>query len=425
MINEYKIVNEKCILDTSLIQETFSKNTPFKHVLIKDFLNEDFLSNILKEFPKVDGAAELKNEFGRKSKKHAVHDIKKLGPGFVKWDDFLKSEVFLSYMSEITGIPELIYDPEYHGAGTHNNMNGQGMDSHVDFNYHRTTNLHRRVNLIIYLNEEWESEWGGSLELSKDPWDPRSDWSKKYLPLINNAVIFETNEYSWHGFDQINLPSDRENLSRKSLTVYYYTKDRPKEEIAKKHGTIYVQKQNPKHLVKGYTLSSKDVEDMYLLSSRKNAYLKGMYERESSLLTRIENYKFQMEKMNKNLSYTTFGYAEQVLVPTGLLPTLKVLDFFECEYKAKKDLLSISLSGFVPSFVNNGKNKLSIYINMELVFEGEVDKSFDVTFSVSILEEEVFELKICPLFFESPFSRGLGNDKRSVSFMYESLDFKC
>src|SRR5438270_7735672 len=63
-------------------------------------------------------------------------------------------------MSELTGIPGLLYDPEYHGAGTHDNHDGQGMDPHVDFNLHRSTGYHRRINAIIYLNGSWDPKWG-------------------------------------------------------------------------------------------------------------------------------------------------------------------------------------------------------------------------------------------------------------------------
>jgi Rps23 Pro-64 3,4-dihydroxylase Tpa1-like proline 4-hydroxylase len=70
--------------------------------------------------------------------------------------------------------------------------------THVDFNLHRITGYHRRINAIIYLNKEWREEWGENLELHKNPWDFESDEIISYLPLFNHCVLFETNGYFWH-----------------------------------------------------------------------------------------------------------------------------------------------------------------------------------------------------------------------------------
>ena len=140
-------------------------------------------------------------------------------------------------MRDLTGIEGFLYDPEYHGAGTHENLVGQGMDPHIDFNLHRNTGYHRRINAIIYLNEEWKEEWGGSLQIHKNPWEPETDEIQTFLPLKNRCILCETNEYSWHGFEQIRHPTNP-NPSRKSFTVYMYTKYRHLEEIGDKHGTL-------------------------------------------------------------------------------------------------------------------------------------------------------------------------------------------
>ncbi|WP_395173049.1 2OG-Fe(II) oxygenase [Roseibium alexandrii] len=164
-------------------------------ILHPNFFQEDVLSRILQQFP-VPKAEEMVNEFGVPNRKYACHDVRNIGPVYKEIDDYISGQEFANIMGELTGIRDLLYDPEYHGAGTHDNMSGQGMDPHVDFNFHRTTGYHRRLNAIIYLNDEWKEEWGGCLQVHKDPWDPANDWTKTYLPLKNRCVLFETNEYS-------------------------------------------------------------------------------------------------------------------------------------------------------------------------------------------------------------------------------------
>lgn len=175
------------------------------------------------------------------------------------------------------------------------------MDAHVDFNLHRTTGYHRRFNAIIYLNKEWRKEWGGNLELHTNPWDFENDKIVSYPPLFNHCVLFETNEHSWHGFQRVQMPDGRE-ISRKSFTTYMYTKDRPANEIAAKHGTTYVQPGPPKHFRPGYTLTADDVQELKMAFKRRNAYLQAMYQRESQLLTQVESLKNQIRSQERSQS---------------------------------------------------------------------------------------------------------------------------
>jgi hypothetical protein len=60
----------------------------------------------------------------------------------------------------------------------------------------------------------------------------------KFAPILNRCVIFETSEISFHGHPKpLNAP---EGINRKSIATYYYTVDRPAEQTAAEHNTIYV-----------------------------------------------------------------------------------------------------------------------------------------------------------------------------------------
>jgi 2OG-Fe(II) oxygenase superfamily len=199
--------------------------------------------------------------------------IETLSPSYAAVADYLRSEAFLKLMSDLTGIPNLLPDVNMYGGGTHENRHGQELDAHIDFNYDPQTKLHRRLNLLVYLNREWDESWGGSIELHSNPRKPDQNEIASFAPLLNRAVIFETNEYSWHGFRRINLPADKRRLSRKSLSVYLYTKTRPQHEIVPDHGTFYVQRPLPSYIQPGHVLTKADVDEIKSLLVQRDGWI--------------------------------------------------------------------------------------------------------------------------------------------------------
>jgi hypothetical protein len=104
------------------------------------------------------------------------------------------------------------------------------------------------------------------------------DQTASFLPLFNRAVIFETNEYSWHGFRRIELPPDKRHLSRKSFSIYLYTKDRPAEEVLAPHTTFYVPQPLPANLRAGYTLTEQDMLELHIRTQGRDGLL-AMYQK--------------------------------------------------------------------------------------------------------------------------------------------------
>ena len=127
--------------------------------------------------------------------------------------------------------------------------------------------------MLVYLNKEWDESWGGSIELHSNPRKPDENQIASFTPLLNRAVVFETNEYSWHGFPRINLPADKRLLSRKSLSVYLYTKTRPEHEIVPEHGTFYVQRPLPSHIQPGHVITTADVEQLKSLLAQRDGWI--------------------------------------------------------------------------------------------------------------------------------------------------------
>ena len=263
-----------------ILGREFQSAKPFRHVVIDEFLSPEASRQLMAEFPAFD-REHARNELGEVGGKAVFTNLPQLGPAYGRLDAMLRSREFLSLVGQITSIPDLLYDPEYIGGGTHENLHGQELDPHVDFNYHPKVHLHRRLNLIIFLNPEWREEWGGALELHVNPWlPPEENPIKTIVPIANRCVVFETSEISWHGFKRIQLPDEKKNISRRSIAVYYYTRKRPADEAAPPHSTVYVQRPLPEYFRAGYTLCPEDIDALRILLVRRDSQIRFLYERE-------------------------------------------------------------------------------------------------------------------------------------------------
>lgn len=210
-------------------KEQYQNNAPFPNIYFDDFLDEEFLNEVLEEFPDLSKVSDVfysnPNEFGKRAGK-GDHT---LGPKARLLIHYLNSQPFLEFLQELTGIEEtLIPDPYLIGGGYHEIKPGGFLKLHVDFHKHQKMKLDRRLNLLIYLNKDWEEEYGGHFELWK------TDMSEKVVriaPLFNRVALFSTTGNSWHGHpDVLTCPEDR---TRKSLALYYYTNGRPDHEVKK------------------------------------------------------------------------------------------------------------------------------------------------------------------------------------------------
>lgn len=219
-------------------QAEYLSAKPFPHAYLSGLIEEDLLRNATKEllefFDKTKDDGNLwrikKNE---NSRKYGTSHIDKIGPNSQKVFDHLFSDQFLSFLSNLTGIENLIPDKTLEGGGYHLIERGGFLKVHADFNYQKQLQLYRRVNLLYYLNEDWRPEYGGDLEL----WDKEKCFAS-YSPTFGKSVIFTTSDTSFHGHPTpLNTP---DGLYRKSIAVYYYTKDKPEDISEDYHSTIYI-----------------------------------------------------------------------------------------------------------------------------------------------------------------------------------------
>lgn len=275
--------------DPPALRGRFDAARPFRHLVLDGFLDEPLADALLAQFPPFERGS-ARAEDGSLGNKSTVERIRELGPAFAALDDLVQSRAFLDWLSAATGIPGLLYDPWYFGGGTHENRNGQDLDAHVDFNRHPVEPWHRRLNLIVYLNREWHDDWGGSLELHSDP-RADDDQVTTITPLFNRAVVFETTEWSWHAFPPIRLPPGREGESRRSVALYFYSHERPADELAPTHSTIYVDRPLPARFRAGHVLDEADLQELRVLLKRRDMHLQRLYGDIAGLTAQLEGAK--------------------------------------------------------------------------------------------------------------------------------------
>ncbi len=234
--------------DRERLREEFRNAKPFPFVLIEEFLEPDFARKVAEECPSFDQAQELGFEFNFVNEERKVQIANSaLFPEHVaQLNAALAAPAFLADLSYITGIPDLIADPDLAGGGMHVTGPRGRLDVHVDFNYVEQKGWHRRLNLLLYLNPEWAPEWGGAVEF----WDTAVKHRHHRIePKLNCCVIFETSEISFHGVEPVTCP---EELQRKSFAAYFYTEAPPEGWDGRKHSTIF--KARPDEQFRGWVL---------------------------------------------------------------------------------------------------------------------------------------------------------------------------
>ena len=283
-----RLVRAQAFERQRVLNQMFANARPYKHIVLDGLFDPAFCRRLIDEFPPFD-AEKFRNEHGHVGKAH--HEkVSELGRSYRELDQLIQSPEFRNLLSGITGIPDLLYDPEYFGGGTHENLETMELDPHVDFTLHPHSGLYRRVNLLLYLNPEWEEAWGGALELHLNPWaPPHENPIQTVVPAFNRCVIFETSDHSWHGFEAIRLPSDKKGLSRRSFALYLYTRNEPRGiKTIPSDLTVFVDRPLPPELHAGRKLVEKDMDKLRHLIVRRDWKLKYLYDRAIDLFNELQ-----------------------------------------------------------------------------------------------------------------------------------------
>ena len=193
---------------------------PFPHTVVDNVLLPEVFDKAVAEFPGI------KDEFWKgylhvNETKYSNTEPDTWGPTLHDVAQEFCSPRFIAYLEKLTGIQNLMPDWTMDGGGLHQTLRGGHLNIHADFTTHHThENWARRVNILLYLNEEWPDEWGGKLEL----WDRNMQQCRaKVTPAGNRMLVFSTAYDTFHGHpDGLTCPPD---VARRSMALYYFTEE--------------------------------------------------------------------------------------------------------------------------------------------------------------------------------------------------------
>ncbi len=200
------------------LMDNYRSGRPFPFIILDALLDPAAALQAQQAFPAVQDKGWI-HYVHVNERKHGLNRMDRMPPYLGSVIQKLHSDRFVRFLEKLTGIPGLQADGTLEGGGLQQSQRGGFLNIHADFNVHpHKRNWKRRVNVLLYLNKNWDAAWGGDLEL----WErDMSTCVQKITPVFNRCVVFTTDQDSFHGVpDPIMCP---ENETRKSIALHYYT----------------------------------------------------------------------------------------------------------------------------------------------------------------------------------------------------------
>jgi Rps23 Pro-64 3,4-dihydroxylase Tpa1-like proline 4-hydroxylase len=222
------MINPNLFLSANEIKDVYYNQHPFPHIILDNFFDETLINTASDEakdlFTNINQNEHRftpSDSHDQQIFKRFIRETDKMTPIIKLISQYVNSEAFLEWLRAVTDMPGLVGDDYYFGGGLHVTGRGGKLGIHHDFNFLGDANnpsLYRKVNMLVYLNKDWDDSWGGNLEL----WEKDlSSMVHEIKPLFNRVVLFNI-EDAPHGHPHpLNCPN---NESRRSLAYYFYDK---------------------------------------------------------------------------------------------------------------------------------------------------------------------------------------------------------
>lgn len=216
---------------------------PFPHIVVDNFVDDSLAKELSNDFLPYDDSSWFFYNNPLEHKK-TLNNWSAFPKTTYSFFNYLISTEFVEKLKKQFNLANLYPDAGLHGAGWHIHGAGGKLNVHLDYSLHPKLQYQRKLNLILYLSENWDSSWGGNLEF----------WSHDFVgnqPLklekvveckFNRAVIFDTTQNSWHGFaDQLRCPK---SIYRKSIAMYYLID--PPDDVEERHRALFAPSDDQK-----------------------------------------------------------------------------------------------------------------------------------------------------------------------------------
>ena len=193
----------------------FARAKPFPHLVLRELLA--IPPDAARHFPDASWRHWIPLTDGYQTGKATCSELHVIPQPWRALIEELSAARFLRFLETVTGIPKLLPDPHLEGGGLHLSGSGGHLRPHTDFHLYERLGLYRRVNVLVYLNPDWQPEHGGRLSLHEE-----DDLERSTLidPTWGTCVIFATTDSSVHGITPV-----ASTATRRSIALYYYTSE--------------------------------------------------------------------------------------------------------------------------------------------------------------------------------------------------------
>ncbi len=200
------------------LHDSYSAAKPFPHICLDNLFPNELLEDLIVEAPGLAADQWLTFDQDGLERTLRMRSALELGNAGSQFVSLLHSAAFLYLLSEITGIWQLLPDPYLQGGGHAMMRRGDFFGVHADRNIAYDTGMTRRLAMIVFLNKDWRSDYGGCLEL----WNHEATRAEVTIePVFNRTALFEVAYPNYHGVPQpLACPPER---TRNSFLVYYHT----------------------------------------------------------------------------------------------------------------------------------------------------------------------------------------------------------
>lgn len=112
-------------------------------------------------------------------------------------------------IGEWLGVGDVVADLGLWGAGLHELPIGCELPIHLDAEIHPRLKLRRVATSCLYINSEWQEDWGGELDIE----------GLTRIPLLpGRLVVFKNTPIAYHRVRRV-----KGLVSRKALAVFFYS----------------------------------------------------------------------------------------------------------------------------------------------------------------------------------------------------------